>query len=224
METCVYVFGPCKFYKNSIQYIVKNDIGLPCEVSEGTCIKNVDLGGKNHFQSILCLWDCWEYTIDSLMSNLSYCQNYTCETQKIFIVVYNVRRSSGIEEQALEMNVDGIFYEDDSIDIIKKGIKAVINGELWYSRKVLANFVQRTKKNPPIPGEEKMPKLTSRENEVLTMMCQGLANNDMAKKLYISTSTVKKHIYSIYQKFNVTNRTQAVLYSIYKHKNNNSIL
>jgi DNA-binding NarL/FixJ family response regulator len=53
-------------------------------------------------------------------------------------------------------------------------------------------------------------KLTPRENEVLQLLAQGLANKQIARELEISEHTVKFHISSIYGKLNVVNRTEAV--------------
>jgi LuxR family maltose regulon positive regulatory protein len=52
--------------------------------------------------------------------------------------------------------------------------------------------------------------LTRREAEIMALLTQRFYNNEIAEKLFISTETVKKHLYNIYQKFNVNNRRQAV--------------
>lgn len=52
--------------------------------------------------------------------------------------------------------------------------------------------------------------LTDRESEVLGLLSKGLANKQIAIELGISEHTVKFHVSSIYQKLNVTNRTEAV--------------
>lgn len=52
--------------------------------------------------------------------------------------------------------------------------------------------------------------LTERESEVLGLLSKGLANKQIASALGISEHTVKFHVSSIYQKLNVTNRTEAV--------------
>ena len=52
--------------------------------------------------------------------------------------------------------------------------------------------------------------LTERESEVLGLLSRGLANKQIAVELGISEHTVKFHVSSIYQKLNVTNRTEAV--------------
>jgi len=49
--------------------------------------------------------------------------------------------------------------------------------------------------------------LTPREKEVMKLVQQGYSNKEIATNLYISINTVKKHVQSLYQKFNVNNRT-----------------
>lgn len=49
--------------------------------------------------------------------------------------------------------------------------------------------------------------LTEREKEVLGVVMQGYSNMEIANELFISVDTVKKHLHSLYSKFNVNNRT-----------------
>ena len=50
--------------------------------------------------------------------------------------------------------------------------------------------------------------LTDREIEIVKYIIDGDTNNEIAKKLYIQTNTIKKHIYNIYNKLGVSSRTQ----------------
>jgi len=59
-------------------------------------------------------------------------------------------------------------------------------------------------------NDEIQDELTPRENEVLQLLAQGLANKQIALQLGISEHTVKFHSSAIYSKLNVTNRTEAV--------------
>jgi LuxR family maltose regulon positive regulatory protein len=52
--------------------------------------------------------------------------------------------------------------------------------------------------------------LTIREGEVLSFMALGLSNKEIGEKLFLSTETVKKHLYNIYQKLNARNRMSAL--------------
>jgi two-component system nitrate/nitrite response regulator NarL len=62
-----------------------------------------------------------------------------------------------------------------------------------------------------------LPSLTRREREVLTLLVEGLTQKDIARRLYISPTTVGKHIEHILAKLGVHSRTQAVAYAIRSH-------
>jgi two-component system, NarL family, response regulator LiaR len=52
--------------------------------------------------------------------------------------------------------------------------------------------------------------ISKREHEVLTLMAQGLTNQQIADKLFVSLNTVKTHLSNLFQKLEVSRRTQAV--------------
>ena len=51
--------------------------------------------------------------------------------------------------------------------------------------------------------------LSKREIEIIVLVSEGLSNKEIAEKLFLSTKTIKSHLYNIYQKLNVSNRRQA---------------
>ncbi len=56
--------------------------------------------------------------------------------------------------------------------------------------------------------------LSSRESEVLALICQGLSNSDIAGQVYIGINTVKTYIRSLYRKIGATTRPQAVIWGM----------
>ena len=63
-------------------------------------------------------------------------------------------------------------------------------------------------------GENLLTSLTSRENEVLELLTEGINYKSIAGKLIISETTVKTHVNNIFQKLQVNDRTNAVLYAL----------
>lgn len=58
--------------------------------------------------------------------------------------------------------------------------------------------------------ELELRKISKRELEVLTLMAQGLSNNEIAESLFVSVNTVKTHSAKIFEKLEVKRRTQAI--------------
>jgi len=59
-------------------------------------------------------------------------------------------------------------------------------------------------------GDEKMIKLTQRENDILDLMFEGYDNTEIADMIFVSRHTVKAHISAILRKLEAKNRTNAV--------------
>lgn len=78
------------------------------------------------------------------------------------------------------------------------------------------NFEKNEKLNAQADEENLLNYLTNREEEVLSLLTQGVTYKGVAKKLFISETTVKTHVNNIFQKLQVNDRTQAVLYAINK--------
>ena len=65
-------------------------------------------------------------------------------------------------------------------------------------------------------GSEALDGLTARETEVLVLIADGLTNQEIARKLHVSTATVKTHINNLFAKTGLKDRAQAVRYAFGK--------
>lgn len=126
-------------------------------------------------------------------------------------ILFNVDPDFQLEIDAIRRGVWGVLYTTEPIDQFPRAAKAVVNGELWFSRKILTRYimsrrfpVKRTQK-PSVP-------LSAREREILLKLGSGASNREIADALFISPHTVKTHLYNIYKKICVTNRLQAILW------------
>jgi len=52
--------------------------------------------------------------------------------------------------------------------------------------------------------------LTSKEKQILELICSGKSNKEIASELFVELSTVKTHINKLYTKLNISNRNQAM--------------
>jgi LuxR family maltose regulon positive regulatory protein len=80
-----------------------------------------------------------------------------------------------------------------------------------YARKILAGFsTQAGTAQKPSPSASPSAMLSEREGEVITLVAEGLSNQEIADRLFISLPTVKTHINNIFNKLGVSSRTQAL--------------
>ncbi len=104
----------------------------------------------------------------------------------------------------------GVLSTEVSDDELMAAVRAVGEG-LWVGAPGLVRGLMRFSGAGEISSEESLVEsLTAREKEVLQLMAEGLANKQIAMKLNISEHTVKFHLSSLYAKFNVSSRTEAV--------------
>jgi NarL family two-component system response regulator LiaR len=112
----------------------------------------------------------------------------------------------------------GYILKESDPRTMLRAIRAVANGESLLSptvaQKVLRQFAALPGEGPGLSAL--CGDLTEREVEVLTVVGEGLANKEIARRLGISEKTVKNHVSNIFAKLHVCDRTQAVLYAIRK--------
>ena len=106
-------------------------------------------------------------------------------------------------------------------DLLKRFAKQ--NPDLKYAERILAAFSnEETGMGPEVSDDQSAPRaflsnqalvepLTNREIEILLILPKRLSNQEIAERLFISPETVKRHLYNIYQKFDVKNRQQAIV-------------
>jgi DNA-binding NarL/FixJ family response regulator len=106
-----------------------------------------------------------------------------------------------VRELRRSSRIWGVLPTDATPDELSAAVHALSQGLIVGSSSLLFE----TESEPSSQGP-----LTDRESEVLGLLSKGLANKQIAAALGISEHTVKFHVSSIYQKLNVTNRTEAV--------------
>jgi two-component system response regulator DegU len=133
------------------------------------------------------------------------------------VLMLTTESDEGMILDALKAGARGYLSENTTIQSLIKAIKSVSKGEIWVERKMISRMVDRdTNIGPGANQRQDAPKelLTSREREVLALLKEGKTNKEIAQTLYISEKTVKSHMNSIFRKFNVNGRLQAIVHAI----------
>mgnify|MGYP001260774763 FL=1 len=115
----------------------------------------------------------------------------------------------------LEIGVRGFVLKDSDIQEVKTAIHTVAEGGNYFSQPLLRGLILARKENPPTEQED--DQLSERELEVLLEICQGLSNNEIADKLFISKRTVEKHRANVLLKTGCKNTASLVVFAIKNH-------
>jgi two-component system, NarL family, response regulator LiaR len=115
-------------------------------------------------------------------------------------------------EGALKAGANGYLLKDVSAEELINAVRRAVAGQPSLSPEA-AQVLIRNVSEPSQPYLE----MTSREKEILALMVEGLSNNEIAERLFVSQSTVKFHVSNILSKLGVTGRTEAVALAIKHH-------
>ncbi len=108
-------------------------------------------------------------------------------------------------QKVLEAGAIGYLLKDISADDLAVAIRAAHAGRVTLAPEAIQAMVQAAAKPQHPPGHD----LTARERAVLAHLVEGLNNKQIAKKLYVSPSTIKSHVSNILSKLGVKSRTEA---------------
>lgn len=112
----------------------------------------------------------------------------------------------------VEAGAKGFLLKNSEINEVSAAIETVANGGSWFSQELLQGLVGNMK--AASRSEEPVEGLSARELEVLPLICQGMSNQEIADKLFISKRTVDKHRANILLKTGCKNTASLVVYAI----------
>lgn len=125
--------------------------------------------------------------------------------------------------RAMKIGAKGYVLKTMASAQLIYAIEEVLNGKIYLPLALTSRFFEyfqqsfreeNSKQEQKTEEENLLNSLTQREEEVLELLTQGITYKGVANKLFISETTVKTHVNNIFQKLQVNDRTQAVLYAI----------
>jgi DNA-binding NarL/FixJ family response regulator len=116
---------------------------------------------------------------------------------------------------ALKAGARGYLTKDAGGDEIVRAVHSVLSGDAGLSPSVQRRLLERLSAPEPEPAAPAVVPdgLTAREAEVLVLIAEGLSNQEIARRLSVSTATVKTHINNMFSKTGLKDRAQAVRYA-----------
>lgn len=127
---------------------------------------------------------------------------------QIPVVVISAQEEPSVVNRARDFGASGFIPKSSSLEEIQQAVRTVLEGGTCWP--------DAAGSTGPLSEQEKtvsaqLASLTPQQFRVLTMVCDGLLNKQIAYELNVSEATVKAHVTAIFRKLGVRTRTQAAL-------------
>jgi DNA-binding NarL/FixJ family response regulator len=124
------------------------------------------------------------------------------------VVMISAQEDAAVVARSREFGASGFIPKSSSLETIQEAVQVVLDGDVWWP----ANIQDVAYVSPEAKAvSEGLASLTSQQFRVLTMVCDGLLNKQIAYELSVSEATIKAHVTAIFRKLGVRTRTQAAL-------------
>jgi DNA-binding NarL/FixJ family response regulator len=111
----------------------------------------------------------------------------------------------------------GVLSKEETAAVLVKALVKVSMGEAWIDRATMASVLtELSRRNETVEIDDEAAKiatLTDRELQVVSLVCAGLKNKEVADRLFISESTARHHLSSIFSKLGVACRLDLIIYA-----------
>ncbi|MFG2946090.1 response regulator [Streptomyces adustus] len=119
---------------------------------------------------------------------------------------------------ALRAGARGYLTKDAGGEEIVRAVHSVLSGDAGLAPSIQRRLLERLSEPEaaPVVPADAPDGLTARETDVLALIAEGLSNQEIARRLHVSTATVKTHINNLFAKTGIKDRAQAVRYAFAK--------
>jgi DNA-binding NarL/FixJ family response regulator len=124
------------------------------------------------------------------------------------VVMISAQEDAAVVARSREFGASGFIPKSSSLETIQQAVRMVLDGDVWWPSNIdaVAHVSAEAK-----AASEGLASLTPQQFRVLTMVCDGLLNKQIAYELSVSEATIKAHVTAIFRKLGVRTRTQAAL-------------
>ena len=127
---------------------------------------------------------------------------------QIPVVMISAQEEPAVVSRSREFGASGFIPKSSSLELIQQAVRAVLDGDLWWPTQSGQAQALSAEAKAASAG---LASLTPQQFRVLTMVCDGLLNKQIAWELSVSEATIKAHVTAIFRKLGVRTRTQAAM-------------
>ena len=134
------------------------------------------------------------------------------------VVIMTAHDDDRLLVEAVEAGASGFLGKDEAANEVLSAAKAAADGEVLIEPETLARLLPQVAREREAQRDAMMllNDLTDREREILSLLAEGMRNDDIAQKLFISPQTVQTHVRNILGKLRVHSKLEAVAFAV-KH-------
>jgi DNA-binding NarL/FixJ family response regulator len=129
------------------------------------------------------------------------------------VIILTTFESDEYVYQALRAGASGFLVKDTEPAELIQAVRVVARGDALLSPSVTRRLITdiATRPERPPPSDKALEGLTEREREVMALVAEGLSNDEIAARLFLSPLTAKTHVSRIMTKLNARDRAQLVV-------------
>jgi DNA-binding NarL/FixJ family response regulator len=144
---------------------------------------------------------CPEDGVESLLEGMQRARGTNPNTP---VIVFGLHLDLPLAHAALRAGSRGFIHSGMTSEQIIHALNVVKEGEIAAPRKLLEYLIAKDES-----ASRNLDALSTRQREILEHVGEGLSNAEIAKKLFLSESTIKQHLRAVYKLLGIHNRTEA---------------
>lgn len=122
-----------------------------------------------------------------------------------------------VYQKCLKIGISGLVLKEERADTLFKAIEKIHGGEIWFDRTIMGETIRQLVNEKQMlydyPKAHVTNALTERERQVVDLICKGMKNKGIADELFITETTVRHHLTSVFNKLEISSRLELVIYA-----------
>jgi DNA-binding NarL/FixJ family response regulator len=196
---------------DTLTRVVRHDPGIrllpPVHTSEAA----VDLV-KDHQPNVVLM----DIEFRGAMSGIEATRHIKQISPATQVVIMTAHEDERLLVEAVEAGASGFLRKTEGVDELLDAIRSAAAGEILVDRVALARLLPQVARERDRRRDAQLllSQLTDREQEILTLLSEGLRNDDIAARLFISPQTVQTHVRNLLGKLGVHSKLEAVAFAV----------
>jgi DNA-binding NarL/FixJ family response regulator len=110
----------------------------------------------------------------------------------------------------------GTVFRTDPVALLHKAIRSVYAGQVWANSRQMRYVLEALSASisPRLLNAKGENLLSSRQQQLVSLVTEGLSNREIAARMHLSEHTVKNYLFRIFEKLGISNRVELIMYSL----------